>query len=214
MAKRKKHILIDARIRQASTGRPVARLLEHLQEKDGGYRYTVVLNNKDEWTPNNRNFKTKKTRFKNYSFNPFNQILYAIFLYRIKPDLVHFTMTPQQPMFYFGKQITFTHDLTMLRFVRAGRLPGWLHALRMRGYRLLLWSADHRAKHILVPTQFVADDINKYHLFTNRKTSVALESSEPPLSGKATEPDNPINEFILYTGIAFPTNNLERLVSA
>ncbi len=214
MAKRKKHIVIDARIRQASTGRPVARLLEHLQEKDGGFRYTVILAKDDDWVPTNRSFKVKKTRFKNYSFNPLNQILYSILLYRLQPDLVHFTMTTQQPLFYFGRQTTFTHDLTMLRFTRAGRLPGWLHAIRMRGYRLLLWSAHKKAKHILVPTQFVADDLNKYHLFTNRKTSVALESSEPILPGKATEPVRTPSDFIMYTGSAFPNKNLERLVSA
>jgi len=214
MAKRKKHIVIDARIRKSSTGRPVARLLERLQERSGGFRYTVILAKDDDWAPTNRSFRVVKTRFKNYSFNPLNQLLYALQLYRLKPDLVHFTLTPQQPLFYFGKQTTFTHDLTMLRFVRAGRLPGWLHALRMRGYRLLLWSAHRRAKHILVPTQFVADDINKYHLFTNRKTSVALESSEPPLPGRAIEPDSPPQEFIMYTGSAFPHKNLERLVSA
>lgn len=102
----------------------------------------------------------------------------------------------------------------MLKFVRAGRLPGWLHALRMRGYRFLLWSAHRRAKHILVPTQYVADAVNKYHLFTNRKTTVTLESSEPPLPGKDHTPENPPEKFIMYTGSAFPHKNLERLISA
>jgi glycosyltransferase involved in cell wall biosynthesis len=211
---RKKHIVIDARIRRASTGRPVTRLLDNLQESDGGYRYTVVLEAKDDWQPTNNNFTVVKSRFGNYSFNPLNQVLYAIQLYKLKPDLVHFTLTTQQPLFYFGKQTTFSHDLTMLKFVRAERLPGWLHAIRMRGYKLLLWSAHKKAKHILVPSQFVADNINKHHLFTNRKTTVALESSDPPLPGRAIEPKIDPGRFIMYTGSTFPHKNIERLISA
>jgi glycosyltransferase involved in cell wall biosynthesis len=212
--KTKKHIVIDARIRRASTGRPVARLLEHLQDLDNDHRYTIILEKSDDWKPTNKNFSTVPTRFSIYSFNPLNQVLYAWQLYKLKADLIHFTLTPQQPLFYFGKQTTFTHDLTMFKFVRAGRLPGWLHALRMQGYRLLFWSAHKRAKHIMVPTQYVADAVNKYHLFTNRKTTVTLEASEPVLPGKAKEPENAPGKFIMYTGSAFPHKNLERFISA
>ncbi len=212
--KLKKHIVIDARIRRASTGRPVARLLEHLQEIDSEHRYTVLLEKSDDWQPGNKLFKVVYTRFPIFSFNILNQALYALQLRKLHPDLVYFTLTPQQPLFYFGKQATLTHDLVMLKFARPGRLPRWLHALRMKGYRLLLWSAHKKARHIVVPTQFVADDINKYHLFTNRKTTVMLEASEPPLPGKAKRPLEAPEEFIMYTGSAFPHKNLERLITA
>lgn len=214
MAKKKKHIVIDARIRRASTGRPVARLIEHLQEIDAEHRYTILTEKNDDWQPSSKNFEKATTRFKNFSFNPLNQLLYAWQLYRLKADLVYFTLTPQQPVFYYGKQMTFTHDLTMLKFVRAGRLPQWLHTLRMWGYRYLLWASHRMAARILVPTQYVADAVNKYHLFTNRKTTVTLEASEPPLPGRAKAPENAPKEFIMYTGSAFPHKNLERLVSA
>lgn len=209
-----KHIVIDARIRQASTGRPVDRLLEHLQQMDKQHRYTIILSKEDLWTPSADNFTTVHTRFPNFSFNPLNQLLYAIQLYRLRADLVYFTLTPQQPLLYFGKQATLTHDLVMLKFVRAGRLLEWLHRLRMRGYRLLLWSAHRRASQVIVPTEFVADEVNKYHLVTNRKTTVALEASEPPLNTPAKAPKHPPKEFIMYTGSAFPHKNLERLIMA
>lgn len=210
----KKHIVIDARIRPASTGRPIARLLEYLQALDNDHRYTILLKKDDNWSPTNKNFKAVKIRYPIFSFNPVNQILFSVFLYHQKADLVYFTLTPSQPMFYFKKYMTFTHDLGMLKFARAGRLPKWVHSMRMKGYRLLLWQAHKQAKHITVPTQYVADDINKYHLFTNRKTTVTLEASEPPLPGKATPPENAPDEFIMYTGSAFPHKNLDRLVSA
>ncbi len=211
---KKKHIVIDARIRPASTGRPIARLLEHLQEIDAEHDYTILLKEDDDWRPTKKNFKVKKINYPIFSFNPLNQIGLAWLLYRLKPDLTYFTLSPSQPFLFFGKYLTFTHDLGMLQFARAGRLPEWAHSLRMKGYRFLLWQAHRLAEHIVVPTQYVADEVNKYHLFTNRKTSVLHEASEPPLPGRAKTPENPPSEFIMYTGSAFPHKNLERLVTA
>ncbi len=214
MAAKKPHIVIDARIRQDSTGRPVVRLLEHLQDSSKANRYTVILQFGDDWKPKKINFSVVYTNTPNFSFNLVRQITYSWMLYRLKADLVYFMLTPQQPLLYFGKQATFTHDLGMLKFARAGKLPGWLHTVRMRGYRLLLWSAHKRAEHIIVPTQFVADEVNKYHLFTNRKTTVAHEASEPPLKAKARAPEREPVEFIMYTGSAFEHKNLKRLIQA
>jgi glycosyltransferase involved in cell wall biosynthesis len=209
-----KHIVIDARIRQASTGRPVARLLEHLQQLDTQHRYTIILSKKDDWKPTAKNFTVVPSRFGMFSFNPLNQVLYAWQLYHLKPDLTYFMMTPQSPVFFFGKQITLTHDLTMFRFVRAGKLPQWLHWLRMKGYRFLMWQAHRKALHIITPTEYVSDDVSKRYLFVNRKISFIHEASEPPLNVPAVAPEQPPKKFIMYTGSAFPHKNLERLVSA
>lgn len=214
MSKTKKHIVIDARIRRASTGRPVARLLEHLQTIDNDHRYTIILEKGDDWKPTNKNFSTIQSRFSMFSFNPINWAMYAKQIYSLHPDLTYFTMTPQSPVFFFGKQVTFTHDLTMFKFVRAGRLPGWLHALRMQGYRFFMWTAHKKAKHVITPTQYVSDDVSKRYLFVNRKISVTLEASEPVLPGHAKTPDSPPDKFIMYTGSAFPHKNLERLINA
>ena len=212
MAQAKKHIVIDARIRRASTGRGIARLLEHLQEIDNDHRYTILVEKSDDWKPTNKNFTAVTTRFPMYSFNLLNQVLYARQLYRLKPDLTYFTMTPQSPLFFFGKQLTLTHDLLMFKFARAGRLPMWLHKLRMQGYRLLMWQAHRKAAHVIAPTEFVNDDICKRYLFVNRKITTMLEASEPPLAGRAKEPEHKPEAFIMYTGSAFPHKNLERLI--
>jgi len=214
MSTYKKHIVIDARIRQASTGRPIARLLEHLQDIDTDHRYTMILNKKDDWQPTTKNVTAIQTRFPMFSFNPLNQLLYAVQLYRLKPDLTYFMMTPQSPMFFFGKQMTFTHDLTMFKFVRPGKLPLPIHKLRMQGYRLLMWQAHRKAEHVLTPTEYVSDDVSKRYLFVNRKISFAHEASEPPLPGKALEPSSVPGDYIMYTGSSFPHKNLERLISA
>lgn len=209
-----KHIVIDARIRQASTGRPVDKLLGNLQKLDSENKYTVYVAKDDEWQPEAKNFKAVKCRFRNFSLNPFNQLLFSEWLYKLKPDLVHFTLTGQQPLFYLGKQITFTHDLTMFKFARAGRLPKVVHGFRMMCYRLLVWAAHKKAVVTLVPTIYVQDAVNKKYLFTNRKTVVTYEAAEPLPKAKAQPPVENLEDFIMYTGSAFEHKNLKRLVLA
>jgi glycosyltransferase involved in cell wall biosynthesis len=123
-------------------------------------------------------------------------------------------MSPQDPIFYRKKIVTTTHDLTILKFKISSQLPKLINALRLRGYRFLMWQTHRKTKHVITPTQFVADDVNKRYLFTNRKTTVTLEASDPPLPGKAKTPENPPEKFIMYTGNAYEFKNLERLVGA
>lgn len=210
-----KHIVIDARIRRASTGKPIARLIEYLQELDTKNRYTVLVEPNDPWEPQAPNFIKVACPYPQFSFSPLQQITFARFLYKLRPDLVHFTLTGQQPLGYFGQQITMTHDLTMYEYVRPGKLPLWLHQLRMLGYRLLMWSAHQKAQRIIVPTEYVAKGLAGFHPFTARKITVTLEASEPPIAGKAQKP-NIVNldKFILYVGSAFPHKNLETLIKS
>ncbi len=208
------HIVIDARIRRSSTGRYVDRLIEHLQRLDSTNTYTILISAEDDWKPQKKNFSAVTCPYPVFSFSLLNQILFSRMLYRLKPDLVHFAMTGHQPLFYFGRQITTTHDLTMFYFTRRGRLPSWLHWIRMRGYHLLVWSAHRRAQTIIVPSNYVRDAVAKYHLFTNRKIMVTYEASEPPLTTKP-QPVEGINDcFVLYVGSAFPHKNLDTLIKS
>jgi glycosyltransferase involved in cell wall biosynthesis len=208
------HIVIDARIRPSSTGRYVDRLMEHLQKIDKKNRYTILLRPDDLWRPTAKSFTAKACPFKLFTFNPLDQFTYARFLRKLKPDLVHFGMTPQEPVFYFGKRITTTHDLTMFRFTRAGRLPGWLHVVRMIGYRFLFWWSVRVAKRVIVPSNYVSEDLWRHHRFTAKKTVVTYESSEPPRKDKAEKPNGISKPFILHVGSPFPHKNIERLIGA
>lgn len=214
MKNQSRHIVIDARIRQSSTGRYVDRLLEHLQQLNKTDHFTILLKPNDPWQPRAKNFQALAVRFPVFSFNIFNQVLFTRQLYKLKADLVHFAMAGHQPLFYFGKQVTTTHDLTMFYFTRKGRLPAWLHWLRMKGYHLLLWEAHRLGKRIIVPTEYIRDAVAKYYLFTNRKIVITKEASEPPLPGKAIKPVDAPEQFIMYVGSSFPHKNLRRLVQA
>ncbi len=211
-----KHIIIDARIRRASTGRPIARLLDHLQELDTENKYTILTELDDDWTPTNPRFSKIPIGYRQFSFNPFQQMSFSRFLYSLKADLVHFTLTGQQPLFYFGKQITMTHDLTMLRFARAGRLPEWVHQLRIVAYRLLVWSGHRKAAQIATPTKFVKQDVMAHYPFTRGKVTVTNEAGSLPVEGPADAVQGVVksDKFLLAVGTAFPHKNLESLVDA
>jgi glycosyltransferase involved in cell wall biosynthesis len=209
-----KHIVIDARIRPASTGKPVDRFLEYLPGYDKKNHYTVVLKNDDSWTSASNNIRVVKTRFPIFSLNPLNQLLYAIQLYRLRPDLVFFTLTGQQPILFFGKQITLTHDLTMYEYVRAGKLPVWAHQIRMIGYRFLMWSAHRKSKHIIVPSDYVLGALVRFHSFTKNKVTRVYESSEPESEITESPLRGISGQFILHVGSPLPHKNIENLLQA
>lgn len=214
--KNKKHIVIDARIRTISTGRPVTFLLENLQVLDKENRYTILINKDDSWKPFNKNFTVKRVRFKVFSFNPLIQILYSIQLYKLRPDLVHFTFTGMQPVLYFGKQTTFTHDLMMLNieYIKTGKYSNFVLKIGIIGFRFLLWFSHLVSKQIIVPTHYVSNEVKKYHKFTSKKISISQESGESHLN-KLTKKSFDIKyPFILTVGIFAPNKNIKRLISA
>lgn len=209
------HIVIDARIRRSSTGRYVDRLLEHLQTVDHTHRYTILLAPDDDWSPAAPNFHALPCPFPQFSFNPLHELRFSLLLYRLKPDLVHFTMT-QQPLLYFGRIVTTTHDLTMLHFVRRGRTPLLIYKFKMGLYRFLLWWGHRKSKAIIVPSRFVAHDLTDYQPFTKEKVVVTYEACEPPHKTKAVRPGQigKDDTFMMYLGTAFPHKNVWRLAQA
>lgn len=209
------HIVIDARIRRSSTGRYVDRLLEHLQDIDDFHRYSILVQTDDPWKPRAKNFHTVPCPYDQFSLNPLQQIGFAHQLYRLHPDLVHFGMT-QQPLFYFGKIVTTTHDLTMLKFVRRGTTPALFYWLKIAAYKLMLIWSHFKSSKIIVPTHFVAEDVAKYQPSTRKKLVVTYEASEPPLkiAGRQPKQLKKADQFLLYVGTAFPHKNLANLVRA
>lgn len=207
------HIVIDARNRQSSTGRYTDRLLEHLQNIDSVNKYTILLSLTDSWKPSKDNFLVVPCSFPQFSVNPLDEFRFFGLLYSLKPDLVHFTMT-QQPVLYFGRIVTTTHDLTMLRFTRPGRYSQAFHFARMHLYRFMFWWSHRKSKAIITPSKFVAEDLAAYQPFTKKKTIPIYEASEPPISARATPLKGIGKQFIFHTSSPFPHKNIGRLVEA
>jgi glycosyltransferase involved in cell wall biosynthesis len=210
-----RHIVIDARIRRASTGRPLDRLVEHLQDIDSFHRYTILVQPDDPWKMRKKNFATLPCPFPQFSVNPLHELRFAWQLYRLRPDLVHFGMT-QQPLLYFGNIVTMTHDLTMLRFVRRGTTPLPMYKLKIWLYRFMIRWSHMKSKKITVPTKWVAEDVARLQPGVKDRLVVTYESGELPKAGRARKPaavgEN--DQFVMYLGTAFPHKNLDRLVDA
>jgi glycosyltransferase involved in cell wall biosynthesis len=210
-----KHIVIDARIRRSSTGRYTDRLLEHLQHIDTYHRYTVLLQPDDPWKPKAKNFRALPCPYAQFSFNPLEQIGFLRQLKKLRPDMVHFTMT-QQPLLYFGHIVTTTHDLTMFHFVRRGSTSPPVFWLKMALYRFLMRWSHMKSDRIIVPTKFVAGDIATFQPSVKDKVVVTYESAEPAFAARAVRPKQvgKKEQFIMYLGNAFPHKNLEVLFDA
>lgn len=208
-----KHIVIDARNRRSSTGRYTDRLIEHLQSVDTDNKYTILIQSTDTWEPKSKNFSTQASDFPQFSFNLLNDFRFAKQITDLKPDLVHFTMT-QQPLTYGGKSVTTTHDLTMLRFIRAGQTAKPLFLLKKLGYKLLFYLAHRKTSHVIAISEFVAEDLTTHYPFTKDKVTVIYESSEPPISAKATPLKGVKKPFIMHVGSPFPHKNIQNLILA
>lgn len=208
-----KHIVIDARIRRASSGRPIDRLLEYLQDLDRTNRYTILLQPDDPWQPNAENFSTLPCPFPQFSLNPLNELRFAWQLYRLRPDLVYFSMT-QQPLLYFGNIVTLTHDLTMLHFIRKGDTPLPIYWLKLGLYRFLMRWSHRKSKFIIVPTKTTAKEVAEFQPSVKSKIIPIYEAAEPRMAEKSIEPKGVSGEFIMYTGTAFPHKNLRKLIEA
>src|SRR5680860_608662 len=118
-----RHIAIDARIINSSTGTYVERLLHYMQQIDKSTRYSVLVLAKDRdfWKPTESNFTVRVADFANYSLS--EQIGLKRFLDELAPDLVHFCM-PQQPILYRGAHVTTFHDLTLIKTYNSDK--NWL----------------------------------------------------------------------------------------
>jgi glycosyltransferase involved in cell wall biosynthesis len=208
-----KHIVIDARVRRSSTGRPIDELVNHLQDIDHQNRYTILVQPDDDWKMRSPNFTTLPCPFPQFSLNPLHELRFAWLLYRLKPDLVHFGMT-QQPLLYFGNIVTYTHDLTMLYHVRRGGTAAVVYWLKMILYRFQMWWAHRKSKKIITFANMTARDIAKLHPFTKDKLAVTYEAAGVAADLVPQKPKHDFGEYIMYQGTAFPHKNLTKLIEA
>ncbi len=207
------HIVIDARIISSSTGRYAESLLTNLEKLDKPHTYTVLVLKKDLdfWKPTKDNFHVVEADFPNYSLK--EQLQYALLLYRLKPDLVHFCM-PQQPLLYFGKRVTTVHDLTLVKYENIDMNP-LLYKIRKGIFICLLRNVMWRSKMILTPSNFVRKELID---FTSTKHAPKIKTTYLAWDEAVAEPE-PIKalknkRFIFFVGNAFPYKNLNTIVDA
>ena len=205
-------IVIDARESGSSTGRYVDKLVEYLHELKPGFEITILTKaHRVEFmemiAPG---FKIVESNYKEFTFAEQLGLLGQIS--KLKPDLVHFTMT-QQPVLFRGRVVTTMHDLTTARFTNPVK-NRVLFKIKQVIYRWVIRLVAKKSKKVIVPTEYVKQDLVNYAHIKADKVEVNYEAAD-----KITVKPVPVGglksrEFIMYLGRPLPHKNLGRLLEA
>ena len=212
-------ILIDGRgIKKTGIGRYIESTLREILLIDSANEYILLVKPEDK--------KDIKLRAENLSlldadidwFGVKEQTELLKILNDVKPDLVHFTNF-NLPIAYKGKFVITIHDLTLLHFknYRSSLASRFFYKVKDQVMRnVVLRQGIGRAEKVIVPTEYVKDDVAKTFKVKKSKIQVTYEAVEKDFASPAVNLEKKgINRpFILYVGNAYPHKNLERMILA
>lgn len=210
-----KHLVIDARILETSTGRYMQRLIENLHDHyPEEYRYTVLMPSQyvKKWQHRLPKFAIVGADQKWYTVA--EQWSFYWLLKGLRPDLVHFTM-PQQPLLWTQPAVTTIHDTILIRIDNIDDMHPYVYKIKKTVFVFLVHTVVRRAKAILTPTQSAKKDLVDF-----AKGKYADKIHVTPLSGEpADEPPSEIKvldgkKYFVFIGNAFPYKNVQRVIDA
>ena len=207
---------IDARFvgpQGTGLGKYTEKLIENLAKIDKKNQYLVFLR-KDNWDyqklPNN--FKKVLADIPWYSLAEQTK-LPKIFESQ-SLDLLHIPHF-NTPIFYKGKFIVTIHDLIHHQFSESSsttRNP-IIFNLKRIGYRKIISHAINKSQKIIVPSNFVKEEIIRNFKINHQKIIVTYEAAEEEYFSQ--HPSSNIHHpFLIYVGNAYPHKNLPRLLDA
>ncbi len=205
-------IVLDARESGTSTGRYVDKLVEYLHKLKPADEIIVLTKapRVEFMKAIAPDFKVVESNYKEFTFA--EQFGLAGQIGKLKPDLVHFSMT-QQPILYFGREVTTIHDLTTARYPNPAKNP-LVYKLKQIIYRLVIHIVARKSNVVLTPSNFVKEAVAQYTHIRGDKIVVTYEAAEV-ITAKA-EPFKELapNSFLMYVGRPQSHKNLERLIEA
>lgn len=211
-------ILIDGRwIKQTGIGRYIENTLTELLKLDKTNDYVLLIRTKDKAAIDIRadNLEFVETDIDWYGVKEQTELLGV--LNAQKPDLVHFTNF-NFPVGYKGKFVITIHDLTLLRFknIRNSISSKLFYRVKDQLMRTVLSQGTKKAKAIIVPTEFVKEDVAKTYRVRRNKIVVTHEAVDKEFAKPRInlEKHNITKPFLLYVGNAYPHKNIERLILA
>jgi glycosyltransferase involved in cell wall biosynthesis len=206
-------IVIDARLyghRHGGLGRYVQQLVLRLPKLDSSAEWVLLMGEEAEKDyradvssiPQNVTLIRAPWRW----YTLAEQIHMPRLIRKLKPDLTHYPhfnvpMNAAQPF------VVTIHDLIINHFPssRATTLNPISYSLKLWAYRAVVNRALCRARKILVPTKFVADDIQKVYPWVDASKVIATYEGAAVGAQNFAPVQNGIREpFILYVGSAYP----------
>ena len=207
------NIAIDCRLwDQGGVGRYIRNLVYGLQKQDSHNTYTLFIYGNPSIKIQNPRFSICTTSSRWHSISEQTVFLYNLLKYRF--DLVHFPYF-SHPIFYNRPFVITLHDLTPLTYAtgQATTHHALLYAIKKIGYRQTLTHALTHAKHILVPTNAVANTIRD--TYANAPITVTYEGVDESLIHAQPISISQVKEpFLLYVGNFFPHKNIPFLLTA
>jgi glycosyltransferase involved in cell wall biosynthesis len=217
---KKPNIVIDARLygpKNTGIGRYTKNLLIFLTQTKNfnNYQYTLLINKlfeSDIKNDLNENFNYISTNIAHYSWQ--EQIKLPFLLYKLKPDLVHFTHF-NKPILYFGKSIVTVHDLIKHYFkgkdtTTKNQGVYWIKHL---GYLIVSWFAI-KTSYIIVPSNFWKEIIIKKFKINPKNIQTTYEAVDPEFIKTSLKPNPKASNYILYTGNLYPHKNISIIIQA
>lgn len=217
---------IDARLyglEHAGLGRYVMKLVEETLRLDRKNTYVLFLNSThiDEFKGKKR-VKVVKTNIPIYSLA--EQTILPFVFAKEKLDILHVPHF-NAPFLYQGKLILTIHDLIKhdSKGPETTTRNRWLYYFKRFGYITLTNLIAKRADHILVPSNFVKEDVSKRLHVSSNKITVTYEAAAGTIKEVSLGEDEKIKllnkysltqPFIVYTGSVYPHKNVNVLVSA
>lgn len=219
-------IVIDARMyNESGVGRYIRNLLVNLQKLDKKNEYFILHLEKDFINLKyQNNFKKVLANFHWYGVS--EQVKLPRLLDKLKPDLVHFPHF-NVPIFYRGKFIVTIHDLIHQHYSmqRATTHGPFIYKFKKWGYKKIFYHAIKKSQKILVPSNFVREQLTGESNVNNDKIIETSEAVDDKIFsiGKIMKKDkmdrivkkfNIKPPFIFYIGNAHPHKNVEGLIRA
>lgn len=219
-------IVIDGRLwDESGLGRYIRNLVLNLAKIDTDNQYNILLLKKDfdKVDFSNPNFHKILADFRWYGLS--EQIQVPKILESLNPDLVHFPHF-NVPILYKGKFVVTIHDLIHQHFQtrETSTLNPFFHTIKKLGYKKIFSNAIKKSSNIIVPSEFVKDQlINEWKVKKDKiiVTFEGVDQSIVELIKETTEKDFlEITEkfqikkpYLFYVGNAQPHKNLPRLIS-
>lgn len=210
-------------LEHAGVGRYVMKLVETVLKYDKVNEYVLFLRSSHthEFRDHKR-VKVVETKIPIYSFS--EQLILPIVFAKEKLDLLHIPVF-NAPLLYPGKYILTIHDLIKhdSKGLETTTRQAWMYLLLRAGYLFLSALITKRASHIIVPTEFVKNDVAKRLRVPQNKISVTYEAVSGSLKEvsltdvqkkKVLEKFSLQQPFMVYTGNVYPHKNVDLLIDA
>ena len=216
-------ILNDARLyglENTGIGRYLVELIDYLQKLDTENNYVILLRKKYFNELNlSKNWNKICTDFSVYGI--VEQLKLPLLLIKEKPDISHFPHF-NVPLFWFGKFIVTVHDLTMHNTGKAAsNLPASVYFIKHLIYKYLFRNAINRSTKIIVPTNAVKSEIKSHYRIPENKIIITYEGINDVFTKTKPKSESIFNKFkliknnyLVYTGNAYPHKNLKRVIDA